>query len=445
MTVLIVLTALLIYIISPFNFLHTKAFANEGGSTIGSVNVGDLKGDALTNAVSEAVRTYQSEYLVVTGSGVSAEIDLSSLQYDVNATISEYERLTEKPWYAFWEKKKVVNLPIQLASNDIISEQIASIPQWDAEQTYANVMLIASYLRSHEVEAVVNPIANLDEERLAVAIAPVPPTSTDIQTVVDVLNDRIFAPNEQFSYLNDLSSVLGSLNRETINFVASLLYEVTLNLDVQLVERHAHLELPAYIQPGLDAFVSYAQEKDFKFINTKDQPVQLKVTREGVNLKMEYYAAQPDETAAVRVVLDQEVEPRTITRYTYDLAYGRTQQILQGSNGKRVTVYSTNYVTGEEKVISRDYYPPTNTIVLQSARPAPANAGGSVDPDDPNYNPNNPGGIDPNNPDDGTNGGLNPDGGSNSGGSTNGGSNGNGDIDNNGNPIKYDKAGNIIN
>jgi hypothetical protein len=449
-TVLIVLTALLIYIISPLNILHNKAFASGVGSTIGSVDVTDLKEEDLRQVLTDAIVTYQSQALTITGGGVTEELDLSSLQYDVEATIAEYKNLTDKPWYAFWQKKKVVNLPIQVAPNEGVQQQIAAVPQWDAAQTYANTMLIASYLRSHEVEAVVNAVINIDEERLAVAIAPVPVTSTDIQTAVDALNERVLAPNEEFSYLNEMAPVLGSLNRETINFVASLLYEAALNVNAQLVERHSNVELPTDVQPGLDAFVSFAQGKDLRFLNVKDQAIQLNVTREGVNLKMEFFAARPDESATIRVAVDQEIEPRTITRFTYDLAYGRTQLVSQGTKGTRVTVYSTNNATGEEKVISKDYYPPTNTVVLKSARPAPV-ASGSTDPSDPNYNPDANGGTDSNNNPDGSI--DNPDGSGSNNGSGNGnsnsggtgGTNGSGDVDENGNPVKYDKAGNIIN
>jgi hypothetical protein len=60
------------------------------------------------------------------------------------------------------------------------------------------------------------------------------------------------------------------------------------------------------------------------------------------------------------------VAPRTITRYSLDLPIGKYQVIQEGKNGLRVTVYRTS--AGEEKVISKDYYAPTNKILLKSAR-----------------------------------------------------------------------------
>ena len=374
--VLSILCSFLVYLNSPFFPLQFRAFANDNGSTIGGVSVSGMKEEEIRNALSKAIEEYISNPIEVSGAGTSIEIDSSKLQFNIDATLEEFISQTGKPWYAFWESTKKINIPLQINSNEEIKQQIAEVKQWETESTYNNLILIASLLRSHDVEAKASEIAGIDNERIAVAIAEIPSSITDVQTIIDFIPERIIASGEEISFLDEMSPILGTVSRETVSFVSSTLYQTALRMDAQIIERSTHTELPSYIQPGLDAFVSGAQNKNLRFVNSLSQPVMLKVSREGINLKMEVYAASGEDEVSIRVTRDQEVEPRTITRYSLELPLGKSQEIQKGKNGLRVTVYHTS--SGEERVISRDYYPPTNTILLKSARvPATSTSGDS--------------------------------------------------------------------
>lgn len=69
-------------------------------------------------------------------------------------------------------------------------------------------------------------------------------------------------------------------------------------------------------------------------------------------------------------VSNEEIAPRIINRYSEDLPVGQQQLIQEGSNGMRVVVTRIISESGSttEEQISRDYYAPTNRIVLLSAR-----------------------------------------------------------------------------
>lgn len=454
--ILAVLSCLLIYIISPVSFLQSTAYAEDGGSTIGGISVGDLKKDELKQALETGITNWTVTPVTISGAGTSIEVDASMFDFNVDQTIATYESQTDKAWFAFWKKRPVVHIPFIINPNEAVKEQIASQPLWDTDATYSNLETNVAYLRNHEIEAVAAPYSSIDNERLSAVIKEIPSNLTDIQSFVDLLNDRILAPGNEFSFLQEVDPILGSSNRETLSFVASTIYEAALKMNAQISERHQHQQIPSYLTAGLDANVQVSLNRDLRFINTAAQPVQLKLTNEGFTLKVEFFAATEDTTATVRVNNDGEVLPRVITRFTNDLPIGRSQVLEQGSPGMRITVYRTNNITGEDEVVSKDYYPPTNKVILKSSR-QPVEV---TTPDGTTTDPNNNSGTNQGNTT------LNPDGTPVSGddipyvwdedlsmwvldpngstGSTSGGSGNSSSGGSNSTSPKYDKGGNLI-
>ena len=110
---------------------------------------------------------------------------------------------------------------------------------------------------------------------------------------------------------------------------------------------------------------SYKTE-DFRFSNTFETPIKLKLSKDGGNLVAEVYTTLNKTNVSVSVSRDEVIQPRTITRYSEDLAIGKTTQLQKGEEGLRVSVYRT--VDGEQNLVSRDYYPPVNRVLLRSSR-----------------------------------------------------------------------------
>jgi hypothetical protein len=123
--------------------------------------------------------------------------------------------------------------------------------------------------------------------------------------------------------------------------------------------------IPTYLRAGLEANVDAFTNKDLKFINTSTNPMILKLSIDEGRLQTEMYTSLKDVKVSVRVSRDEEVQARTITRYSAEVAIGETQQLQEGVAGLRVSIYRT--VSGVEQLVSRDYYPPVNRIVLKSS------------------------------------------------------------------------------
>lgn len=428
--ILTLLSCLLIYTVSPSGFLSNKAFANGEGSTIGGITVDGMKSDEIRTALQKGINSWQDQPVIVTGGGASVEIDTTIIQYDFDKTIQLYESKTKKPWYKFWEKDPIVHIPLVLKPSEEVKEIIATQPFWETDATYSNVMSAASNLQVHNIDAVVSSVVKIDNERIAVAIKEVPASITNIQQVVAALDGQIISAGEEFNFLTQVVSILKSSNKETLSFAASVLYESALQMNAQITERHSHRHLPAYLSPGLDAFVQLSQEKNLRFINTLEQPVQMKVVREGLYLKVEFYAAKPDETATIRVKFIDNMKERTIIRYSHDLPVDKSMLLQVGQPGQRVTVYRTNNSTGKEQVISRDYYAPINKIILTSSRqPIPTvgeEGSGDGSTNNENLNGEDLNGVDQND------------------GNVNEGETSNSEVSGDNNSLQYDKGGNLI-
>ncbi|MEB2302762.1 VanW family protein [Lysinibacillus xylanilyticus] len=385
-SVLIVLV-LLLGILIP-NLIIDHALAKGGGSTIGGISVKGLADEDIEAALQEAINTWRETPISVNGAGVKAKIDPALFTFDVASSVADYHHLTDKSWYAFWQSKKTVHLPLHVSADDRVKAQLEETGVWEAESTLNEVVSNATYLKNHEIEAKVADTSAMEAERIALSIEDIPTNATDVLELVNSLNDAIIAPNEPFSLLTALGEKSENITSESLNFVASNIYHTALQTEYEIIERHAQKTVPSYLQQGLDARVNRALDKDLQFINRSDQPNKLKITVEGDSLKVELLAQKKVKEISVRVSKDKIIQPRVITRYSKDLSIGREEVLQKGQEGVRVEVYRSILENGNttEELVSRDYYPPVNKIIVKSSRQSivPENSSGKKGTSDSN-------------------------------------------------------------
>lgn len=366
---LALLASLLIYLVSPLgSFKFGTAYAeNEGAvSTIAGIKVGNLSEDEIKQTLTDAINQWINEPLIISGGGSQITLNTMAIQHDIDSTIDLYNSMVKKGWYAFWKNESVVHIPLETLPSEELKEEISKVSMWNLEETYTQVMNAAGYLKTNEVEAVVEDTSALEAERIALAIEEIPETAFGTYDIAHVLNERVIAPGETFSFIQAIEENIDVANSEALNFVASILYQNALNIQSEIVERYSQHKVPAYLEPGIEVAVNSGGEKDLKFINRMTTPIKLKLTVEAQQLKAEIYTTQQKANVVTRVVRDEEIKPRTITRYSNDLAIGQVKEVQKGEQGLRVSVYRV--IDGIEKLISRDYYPPVNRILLKSSR-----------------------------------------------------------------------------
>ncbi|MEL4024537.1 VanW family protein [Lysinibacillus endophyticus] len=373
-TVLIALIAIFIYIISPLNVFHKHTVSADEkaptGSTIAGVEVSGLKNEEIQKVVMDAIQSWKGEPVTIYGGGMELSIDANELQYNVDSTIAQYEMLTDKPWYDFWSKEKIVHLPLEVTISEDAMNTIENVSIWDSEETINRVLGQASYLKEHNIEAEVTDLSIIENDRLSLSMEKIPEGALGISYLAQAINETVINPNETFSLLETLGENSEISNKIGLNFLASVLYNSVLQTSFNILERHSQNEIPNYLEPGIEAAVSELENKDLRFANTTESPALIKASIENERLKLEIYSSLKESEVTVQVNQDEIIMPRIINRFSTDLPTGQAKIIQEGKNGVRISVYRTIEKNGNivEEQISRDYYPPTNQIVLKSSR-----------------------------------------------------------------------------
>ncbi|MET4559032.1 hypothetical protein ABIA69_000175 [Lysinibacillus parviboronicapiens] len=367
---------LIVAVCLPNIVLNGTVFAKEDTkeSTIGGIEIEGIKDAALESTLQTAITQWQATAIVISGGNTSITLDAKQLSFDTSAAITQYESLTKKPWYAFWQEDKVVHVPIPVTINEESIQQIEAVDIWQSEKTLLNISSQASLLRNHEIEAVVNDAFMQTEERIGFQVVDIPAEAIGIPKIIPSLQELNLVPNKPVSLLSLLGEQTSAVSEAGLNFLASTIYSVVLQTDYEIIERHAQQVLPSYMQKGIEANVNVALHKDLQFINRSTLTGKLKTTLEGNQLKIEIFAPTKDKEITVRVTKDKIVKPRIIYRYSDDLKVGQERVEQEGQEGFRVEVYRSivEHGTTDEQLISKDYYAPENRIVTRSTKePAP--------------------------------------------------------------------------
>lgn len=344
-TVLIALIAIFIYIISPLNVFHKHTVSADEkaptGSTIAGVEVSGLKNEEIQKVVMDAIQSWKGEPVTIYGGGMELSIDANELQYNVDSTIAQYEMLTDKPWYDFWSKEKIVHLPLEVTISEDAMNTIENVSIWDSEETINRLLGQASYLKEHNIEAEVTDLSIIENDRLSLSMEKIPEGALGISYLAQAINETVINPNETFSLLETLDENSEISNKVGLNFLASVLYNSVLQTSFNIIERHSQNEIPNYLEPGIEAAVSELENKDLRFANTTESPALIKASIENEMLKLEMYSSLKESEVTVQVNQDEIIMPRIINRFSTDLPTGQAKIIQEGKNGVRISVYRT--------------------------------------------------------------------------------------------------------
>lgn len=208
--------------------------------------------------------------------------------------------------------------------------------------------------------------------------------STNIRLCSEKINGTVLMPGETFSF----NQVVGKRTPEAgfkpataysggkvvqeygggICQVSSTLYNAVLYANLEITERTNHGYKPSYVDPGLDATVSWGGP-DFKFTNNRDYPIRIVCDTSNKILNIYIYGLKRDTD--YKVVLDAQyvstVYFKTVYQKDSSLASGQSRVIQSGSNGCKTAtykyLYDANGTLVSSECISRDTYNPHNKIV----------------------------------------------------------------------------------
>lgn len=178
--------------------------------------------------------------------------------------------------------------------------------------------------------------------------------------------DRGFKPGPMYSGGRIVPTIGGGVCK-----IASVLYNVAILANQEIVERHPHSMTVPYVRPGQDATISYGT-KDFKFRNITGAPILIWAKNTGGTLYIAFYGQKkPPHVRWVHKTLSKSPVP---TERVNDpsMAEGTEKVIFTGSEG--ITVHSWIYIGngqgGEtEKDLGISAYRPSPRVVRVGTHP----------------------------------------------------------------------------
>jgi len=369
--VLVVLTSFLFYLWSS-NFpplqQQVSAESDGSGSSIGGQPVESLNRDEIISLLNSKILEWKQNPIILAGNSTDITLDPEWFTFDVESTVEQFESQVSTAWYAFWKSERTIHLPLQVVISPELTEVIDGNGQSDTEATLEVIKNQVGILSNEPIETVALDMSLFQTDRIAFDIEEISINTSGLHDIISALNEQEIGSGEMFSINEHLEGVNLGASEETINFVTSLIYSAVLQTNFEVIERHSQGRIPNYLEPGIEATIS--NSKDFKFINTNNAPASIKISMKESELLVEIYSV-PTETVANYLVSEKEITPRIIYRYSSELKPNEEKLIQEGQPGLRVSVYRTiSDKAGpyeKEELISRDYYPPVNRIVLKSS------------------------------------------------------------------------------
>lgn len=356
-----------LYGLSSTHIVHAATSFPEN-SSIGGVPVGGLTEEEATSLLISKIDEWKGKgEVIVYTEEQSITIPYENIKINIQDAIHTMKTRTKKPWYKVFSKTSPQQLPL-IVTVDLSDNQLNELEKTaDVKGTIKLIENSASYLGEHEITAV--PIA---EDVKPVIVTKdtweIPEDYIFLQELMDELNGLTISSNEDFSYLDAVANQVSYYGEDEGNFIASMLYTLLLQTNVQFVERHSQGVVPSYTAPGLEADVSIAEDKDLIVHNPGPNEYTISIEQTGNKLNMSLQSKKLENTYKVKLENSKTVDFRTITRYNKDLQPGHKQVLQKGKKGKRVEVYrimiSPDGEELEKELISRDFYLPQQEIVL---------------------------------------------------------------------------------
>ena len=175
---------------------------------------------------------------------------------------------------------------------------------------------------------------------------------------------------------------------DSLNLMATGIYQVILPSNFSIVERNINSSLPDYSSLGFEAKVNPIKKADFVITNPNKAKYILTLHLENNQLKVEMKGETLIYTYKISTKDEQKLAPKTIVQYSPLLLPGKTKIQTKGEEGQIVKVYREIY-QGDQliktELISEDYYPPIYQVEIhglegmQETTPTTDSTGTQVD------------------------------------------------------------------
>ncbi|GAE27335.1 hypothetical protein JCM9140_3469 [Halalkalibacter wakoensis JCM 9140] len=192
---------------------------------------------------------------------------------------------------------------------------------------------------------------------------------SELENLIDEIDGYELNPNQSFSMNEALAHLnLPTRNNYAISIVSSAIYQAIVETNFEIVDRSIGQSKPVYTKVGFEAYVD--EHHDFVVTNPNPFPYSIKLRIESNTLYASITGAPFTYTYEVEIDDERTLKPRTILRYSPDLARGATRTIENGRDGYFAKIYrkqlDANGVFMERTLLAEDFYRPVHRIVERS-------------------------------------------------------------------------------
>jgi hypothetical protein len=343
----------------------------SNGSTIANVPLQGLTYEEVRDKLQKEIEQwYSGEELIAEGDYERRTIPRNAFQFDIEDSVDNFKKQTKRNPFLFFLKSKEAHLPITVS----IEQGNGFFNDWpehiDVDKTLAKALTIASTLDDHTIVIEYKDDVPYEQEIISEVEQEIPELSQAVlKRAVEEINDQTISYRSPFSFLENViipDNLIDST--EELNFVSTALYELVLHTNIEITERHSQGKIPRYSKAGVDVAVGLEDDKDFIVYNPNDYSYTIKAEIKKDKLLMSLLSLRPQTTYKYELDHEQEIEQRTIYRYSRQLKDGEQEVISEGEKGLQVDVFRKNEDDSEDRVlISHEFYPPSPRIVLISA------------------------------------------------------------------------------
>lgn len=298
----------------------------------------------------------------------------SVVKFDIDATLRAFQEQTKRTLSSFFMKKRNVQLPlvVTIDEDNMAVKEFRSRDYIDTDIIFDRIEEIASELGTDSI-----PISYVDEENIpfetvAEVELEIPKLSNAVlHFAVKELDDVIIEKKSTFSFIHavDFPKAIGATSKE-MSFLGTALYQLFLHSTFDIIERHQHVTVPNYAKAGLDAEVNVDQKKNLIVYNNDVISYKLDVNIEGDYVVASLLASPRERQTQYEQKEAEEIEQRTIYRYSRWVEPGDVQVVQDGEKGvtieTRRNYYDNNNMFLKSEVISKDVYLPIPRILLVS-------------------------------------------------------------------------------
>lgn len=212
--------------------------------------------------------------------------------------------------------------------------------------------------------------------------------ATNIDLAAKAIDGKILMPGERFSFNSVVGTTTASKGYKLAgaysagelveNYgggvcqVSSTLYNTVLYANLKIDERYNHSMIVSYLDPSLDATISYGS-RDFKFSNSRKYAIRIGAKATNGILEMEIKGIYEEDEVEIELVSETiDITPPS-TKYVYDSELAEGQEVVQtnGANGVKSKAYRIVKKNGRvisKDVLSEDSYNPMLRVVKTGSK-----------------------------------------------------------------------------